>query len=203
MATNNPFAKSGKPNPFIPAGAASAPKPTAPKPAAPAVIQPDPEAEEPTGLPFDNQTSATPTPTAAPLPGRGSAVENDVFEADLTEADNGLILPDSLYALRCIDVEQGVSNSGNPQFTWTFAITQGEYAGREFKLWTALTPAAMWKVAEVIVALGVGEVGKAVRFHKKDVLGKECVGVIEETEYKGRKRSSIARVMTFKEAQEY
>lgn len=197
MATNNPFAKSGKPNPFIPTGAQSAPRPTAaPTPVAPAAIQPDP-ADEPTGLPLDNPTAA------APLPGRGSAVENDVFEADLTDADNGLIIPDSLYSLRCIDVEQGVSNSGNPQFVWTFAITQGEYSGREFKLWTALTPAAMWKVAEVIVALGVGEVGKAVRFHKKDILGKECVGVIEESDYKGRKRSSISRVMTFKEAQEY
>jgi hypothetical protein len=61
----------------------------------------------------------------------------------------------------------------------------------------------MWKVAEVVVALGIGEAGKAVKFRKKDVIGKECVGVIEETEYKGRKRSSISRVMTFKEAQEY
>ena len=180
MATNNPFAK----NPFIPGGKAPA-KPS-----------------DDTSVPFDTEEEKE-VKNNAPLPGSQSSANLDVFEVDLSDVENAYVIPDSLYLLKCIDVDQGVSQSGNPQYIWTFTIVEGEYAGREFKLWTALTPAAMWKVAEVVVALGIGETGKAIKFRKSDVIGKTCVGVIEESEYKGQVRSSISRVMTLKAAQEY
>ena len=142
---------------------------------------------------------STPAPGGAPMP--GSAIQNDSFEVDLTEVSSGFTIPDGMYPIRCVDVSQGVSNAGNPQFIWDFVITQGSEAGKDMKLFTALTPAAMWKVAEVVVALGVGQIGQQVKFKKSDVVGKECVGVIEKQTYKGNERSSITKCMTFAEAQ--
>lgn len=148
------------------------------------------------------KSAEVPKSTEAPLPGSNSSINNDMFEVDLSEVQSGFIIPDSLYMVRCVDMDQGVSQSGNPQYIWSFVITQGEYEGREFRMYTAITPAALWKVAEVVKALGVGETGKVVRFRRSDVVGKECVAVIESSEYKGQSRSSIVRVMTLEEAQE-
>jgi len=177
MATNNPFANQAQSNPFIPGGSKAK---TTPK----------------------EETVVEEVKNVTPLPGKGSAINNDVFDVDLTDVENNFLIPDSLYLVKCIDLEQGVSSSGNPQYIWSFTILDGEFSGREFKLWTALTPAAMWKVAEVVVALGIGETGKAVRFRKSDVIGKTCVASIEQSEYKNQLRSSIQRVMTLAEAQE-
>ena len=84
-------------------------------------------------------------------------------------------------------------------FVWTFVVVDTEHAGFESKVFTALTPAAMWKVAETVVALGVGQQGQVVKFKRSDVLGKECGALIEETEYSGSIRSQISRVMTLAE----
>ena len=140
-----------------------------------------------------------PAPGGAPMP--GATIQNDTFDVDLTEVSSGYVIPDGMYPIRCIDVNQGVSQAGNPQFIWDFVITTGEKAGTDMKLFTALTPAAMWKVAEVVVALGVGQIGQKVTFKKADVVGRECVGVIEKQTYKGNERSSITKCMTMAEAQ--
>ena len=61
------------------------------------------------------------------------------------------------------------------------------------------TPAAMWKVAETVIALGIGQTGTTVKFKRTDVIGKECGALIEQTEYNGNTRSQISRVMTLAE----
>lgn len=194
--TGNQFMPGPGSNPFMPAATQAPAQMAMPfddptTPVQPAVV--------PMPQPGMTPQMAMPAPGGAPMP--GSAIQNDSFEVDLTEVSSGFTIPDGMYPLRCVDVSQGVSNAGNPQFIWDFVITQGEQAGKDMKLFTALTPAAMWKVAEVVVALGVGQVGQQVKFKKSDVVGKECVGVIEKQTYKGNERSSITKCMTFVEAQ--
>lgn len=149
--------------------------------------------------PFMN--NAAPTAPSAPMPGN-TAPANDDFSIDLTDVQDNFKVPDGLYKMRCQDVEQSVSKGGNPMFVWTFVVIEGEYTGREFKVFTAITPAAMWKVAETVMALGVGQVGQVVKFKRTDVVGKECGALIEETEYNGQVRSQISRVMSLKEMTE-
>ena len=74
--------------------------------------------------------------------------------------------------------------------------------GREFKSFTAITPAAMWKVAETVQALGVGQTGTVVKFKRTDVIGKECGAQIDISEYNGQERSSITKVISLKELNE-
>lgn len=129
------------------------------------------------------------------MPGSNPTAANE-FEVDLTNTSSGYNVPDGAYRMRLVEVEQSVSQSGNPMFIWTFTIVEGEYAGKDFKSFTALTPAAMWKVAEVVQALGVGQTGQVVKFKRSDVINRECGAVIEMQEYNGNERSSIAKVIS-------
>lgn len=151
--------------------------------------------------PFINGT-ATPNIGAgsAPMPSQSSAPSNDAFEVDLSDVqDQSYAIPDGTYKAKCIEVSQDVSKSGNPMFVWEFEITEGQYVGRTFKSWTAITPAAMWKVAETVIALGIGQQGQVVKFKRQDVLNKECGLVIEQDEYNGKPTSRISRVISLAE----
>lgn len=149
--------------------------------------------------PFIPGAMNTPTPMpGAPMGGPSS----DNFEIDLTDVSDGFSIPDGNYRVKCIEVEQSVSKGGNPMFVWTFEVSEGNHSGFQSKVFTAITPAAMWKVAETVIALGVGQTGSVVKFKRTDVVGKECGALIEKSEYNGNTRSQISRVMSLKELAE-
>lgn len=139
-----------------------------------------------------------------PMPGAptgGNAADN--FEVDLTDVqESQFVIPDGCYKVKCLEVEQSVSKGGNPMFVWQFEISSGDYAGFQSKVFTAITPAAMWKVAETVQALGVGQVGSMVKFKRTDVIGKECGALFEKTEYNGKYNSQISKLMTLAELAE-
>lgn len=149
-----------------------------------------------------NNNPFMPSTTSTPMPGPGGAAAQaspDEFAVDLTEVESSGLIPEGTYRVRCADVQQSVSKGGNPMFVWDFEIAGGEHDGRMLKVFTAITPAAMWKVAETVVALGIGQTGSVVKFKRSDVIGKECGAVVEYTEYNGNKRSQISRVIPLSE----
>lgn len=145
--------------------------------------------------------TAAPAP-AAPMPGASVPMGSDNFEVDLSEVQSGFTIPDGIYKVKCVEIEQTVSKGGNPMFAWTFEVSSGDHTGFQSKVFTALTPAAMWKVAETVEALGVGQTGQVVKFKRSDVINKECGAMFEQNEYNGQTRSQISRVMTLKEMAE-
>lgn len=156
-----------------------------------------------------NNNPFMPTPGAAPtrapaahMPGASVPMGSDNFEVDLSEVQSGFVIPDGIYRVKCIEIEQTVSKGGNPMFAWTFEVCAGDHSGFQSKVFTALTPAAMWKVAETVEALGVGQTGQVVKFKRSDVINKECGALFEQSEYNGQTRSQISRVMTLKEMAE-
>jgi hypothetical protein len=150
-----------------------------------------------------NAGNAMPTPNGAPAPAPSAPVAQDNFEVDLTDVEiSSFTVPDGSYKVKCIDVQQGVSKAGNPQFVWDFEISEGANAGFKAKVFTAITPAAMWKVAETVQALGVGQTGTVVKFKRTDVIGKECGAIFEQSEYNGNNRSSITKVISLAELAE-
>ncbi len=154
--------------------------------------------------PFMPQMSGSAATTGSmPMPGASpKASANDSFEVDLSEVSDGFTIPDGNYRVKCVEIEQSVSKGGNPMFVWTFEISEGAHAGFQSKVFTAITPAAMWKVAETVIALGVGQTGSVVKFKRQDVIGKECGALFEKTEYNGQERSQISRVISLKELAE-
>lgn len=143
-----------------------------------------------TNNPFVN----APTPTA-----QGAPTGPDSFEVDLTDVGSQGLIPAGAYRARCVDVEQSVSKGGNPMFVWDFEVLEGAGKGRVMKVFTAITPAAMWKVAETVIALGIGQTGEVVKFKRSDVLDKECGVVVEDSEYNGSTRSQIRSVVSLKD----
>lgn len=138
-----------------------------------------------------------------PAPTGSVSMGGDNFEIDLSSVQsNAYTVPDGIYRVKCVEIEQTVSRGGNPMFAWTFEICAGNFSGFQSKSFTALTPAAMWKVAETVEALGVGSQGQVVKFKRSDVINKECGAMFEQSEYNGTVRSSITRVMTLKEMAE-
>lgn len=147
----------------------------------------------PNNNPFMN-ANPMPAPGAAPSP------SVDEFAVDLTDVESSFTIPDGTYRVKCANVEQSVSKGGNPMFVWEFEVTGGtKYDGHMLKVFTAITPAAMWKVAETVQALGIGQTGSVVKFKRSDVIGRECGAVVEESEYNGNKRSQIQRVIPLTE----
>ena len=139
----------------------------------------------------NNNAGGAPMPSPA-----GTTTASDSFSVDLSEVeDSSYAVPDGIYKAKCIDVEQGVSKTGNPMFIWEFEIVEGDFKGRTFKSWTAITPAAMWKVAGTVMALGIGQAGEVVKFKRSDVLGKLCGIVMEQDDYNGKKSSKIKSVV--------
>lgn len=142
------------------------------------------------------------TTGSAPMPGSSVPMGADNFEVDLSEVQSGFTIPNGVYKVKCVEIEQTVSKSGNPMFTWTFEVSAGPNAGFQSKVFTALTPAAMWKVAETVEALGVGQTGQVVKFKRSDVLNKECGAIFETSEYNGQTRSCISRLISISEMKE-
>jgi len=155
--------------------------------------------------PFIPNNTATPAPMpggATPMPG-GASGANDSFEVDLSGVeDQSYAIPNGTYKAKCIDVQQDVSKSGNPMFVWEFELVEGQYAGRTFRSWTAITPAAMWKVAETVIALGVGQQGQVVKFKRGDVIGKLCGLILEQDDYNGKTTSKVTKVIPVDEIDE-
>jgi len=135
------------------------------------------------------------TPFDAPI---GVPKDNDdEFLVNLSEAPTGggYLIPDGDYPAVLVDLRKGFSKSGNPQWIWTFAIMSGEHAGKEFPLFTAIIPSALWKVAETVEALGLGKGGTVSKFTKSEALSRRCIISIRKDTYNGQERSSIAKVL--------
>lgn len=132
---------------------------------------------------------------APPIPdGALAPTNNETFSVDLSNVSDGYSIPEGTYKVRCIDVEQRISKSGNPTFVWTFVVDGDAYAGFELRHFTAITPAAMWKVGEALQALGIGKPGEKINFTRNDVIGKTCTASIVDDEYNGKTRSRIDKL---------
>jgi len=132
-------------------------------------------------------------PPMSVLPGGVDGMD-EAFSIDLEGVTDGYTVPEGTYKVQCADIEQRVSQGGNPMFVWTFKVAEGAYAGFELMHFTAITPAAMWKVSEVVRALGIGEPGQKCSFTRKDVIGKTCTAEIKDDDYNDRVRSKIDKL---------
>jgi hypothetical protein len=123
----------------------------------------------------------------------GSPSKQDAFEVDFPDpGESGLRIPKNRYIGRLVALTKDTSNAGNPMWVWVFVIIEGKYAGREFKLWTTLTPASMWKVGETLLALGFeGTPGEKFAFTLEEAIGRGATLVIVDDEFEGRKTSKL------------
>lgn len=151
-------------------------------------------------LMFGNlMATASDNPFGSPE-GAGEGLEED-FSIDLPE-DKGFRIKAGKYPGKLISLDKGTSKAGNPMWIFTFVILAGEAAGKEFRVYAALTAAAMWKLRETLEGLGLGKGGAVSSFKKKDAVGKLVKLTIEDTEYNGKPNSQISLVEPLKPEEE-
>jgi len=119
--------------------------------------------------------------------------DDDSFELDGTDKTSSFSVPEGMYRMRVIELEKSVSKAGKPMWVWTFLLMQGPEGGlgKELKCFTSLSAAAQWRINQVVNALALPTVDGKMKLSKKDIINKECIGVITDQEYDGKTNSSI------------
>jgi hypothetical protein len=124
--------------------------------------------------------------------------DDDDFEVPNDEANQSQT-PEGVYVVQVMDVGKSVSKAGNDMYEWTFHIVcdekgSADYAGEELKVFTALSAAALWKLEETTVALGLGKAGERGSFKRSDALGRQALAACKNQEYNGRTRLNIVEL---------
>lgn len=124
--------------------------------------------------------------------------EEETFTVSATESNNTprWFVPEGQYEMAVDHVESAVSKAGNPMFVWHLSVSDAhqDHAGKTLKLWTVTTPAALWKLQEVCVALGLEPEDGQYQFTSSTVRGKKLRALVIEDEYDGNKTSKIESV---------
>lgn len=110
-----------------------------------------------------------------------NAAINAEFEFDFSDSGE---VADGTYHARVKDLTQGRSKANNPQYIWDFSLLE---IGRSLPYYTALTPAARWKVAETLQAIGIrkNQEESVVKFKRGDAVGKPCRVVVRNDQWVG------------------
>ena len=151
----------------------------------------------------------------------GSPVENDdddVLEVEgLDEVGSKFQVPAGIHEAKVISaIKETSKNSGKPMITLTTALTGqmvtkkegftsvdgGDHGGKEFKMWCSLVPAALFKVKELAEALDLPIEDGCLRVKLSDLVGLQCLVLMEDREYEGRTSSSIKRMLRHPEGPE-
>jgi hypothetical protein len=77
---------------------------------------------------------------------------------------------------------------------WEFTICEGPHAGKKLPVFTALTQAAAWKLAQVVRGLELPMQGNKVRFTPKQAIGKYAHIHTSLGSYQGQPRANIDNV---------
>lgn len=133
--------------------------------------------------------------------------ESDDFGYDMSSVDDNPfgVKEEGEYTMVCTDVIKKYSNAGNPMFVFDFNICEGSECGKSFKVFCALTPAAMWKLSEVLVAMGLAEEGSKAKgkFTKKEAIGRTVIGILVNGEYRGKPSTSVETVKAHPKGHDY
>jgi len=91
-------------------------------------------------------------------------------------------------------VEQRVSQAGRPYLEWSIAV---QYNGREVPIrhGTPLSGAGVWRLSQLLNAVGINVQGGLVDFDTSHVLGREVMVTIENREWEGQTRPEIVRIV--------
>lgn len=130
-------------------------------------------------------------PTQGAPPEEGQA---DLFEADLsTEAQ----IPVGTHPAVLTDLFKDVSQSGNDMWVWEFTFQDS----KTLRMYTALTAAAAWRLAQVVRALQLPMVENRAKFSVKDALGRWAMLQVEHKTFDGQLRAQISMIKPWPQGQ--
>lgn len=101
-------------------------------------------------------------------------------------------VPEDDYHVKVDSVKQQESKAGNQMLVWDFEITKGKFAGKKLRDRTVLTKESLWKLKQVLEAMGVTVPSKKVALNLTKYVGKELGVTVVDDEYEGRINSKVA-----------
>ncbi len=120
---------------------------------------------------------------------------------DFTGVDKGTKrrIPAGDYAFKVDKCYEDVSQSGNNMVVFECVISEGKHKG--FRAWVqcAITPKALWKLRQMLEALGVEVPQGKFKLVPKKYVGLEFGATVEDDTYEGKTRSKIADVFQLDE----
>lgn len=137
--------------------------------------------------------------------GSPGATQQTVFEYELPpEGEDSLFyVPPGSYVARVVGIEAKVSKSNNPMWVVKYRVV-AEYlklgdkshgqdvSGKELSQFLVTTKQAAWKVRPAMAALGLIQPdGRTIKFVQGDVIGKGAIITVIDSDYNGKKSSSV------------
>src|SRR5450755_1873232 len=101
-------------------------------------------------------------------------------------------VPEDDYRVVVKAVKQTESKAGNQMLVWDFEISAGKFKGKTLRDRTVLTKEAMWKLKQVLEAMGMQVPNKKVALQLAKYIGKELGVTTVDDEYEGRISSKVA-----------
>lgn len=122
-----------------------------------------------------------------------------MIKVDFSRVDSFEPVPAGVYPVTVVqqDLRSG-QTSGSEYINWTLQVSSGEYQDRKFWVVTSLSPKALWKLQETLVAFGLSEKDRKssdFEFNPEDFLGAECRAVIIQETYNGRLQNRVDKVL--------
>lgn len=113
---------------------------------------------------------------------------------DMTNVESGgsRRFPEGDYVVEITKVEKGTSQYGNSQLIVTYTITEGKFEGKTIKDYMQLTEKSLWRVGNLLDAVGIKWSKKKFKLPSDDLLGKELGVTLTDDEYNGKIKSKIS-----------
>lgn len=100
-------------------------------------------------------------------------------------------IPEGDYKVTVDTVKQSESKAGNAMLVWDFKISEGKFAGKKLRDRTTLTPESLWKLKQVLEAMGISVPSKQVALKLSNYIGKDLGVTVVDDEYEGRISSKV------------
>lgn len=98
------------------------------------------------------------------------------MELDFTGVESFSLIPIGTHTVKVKDAEFTKAQTGSSQLAINFEDSDG--ATR--KMWCSLVPQALWKVKQVLEALGITGLDGKVRLNSKTLIGRTCQITVED-----------------------
>jgi hypothetical protein len=116
---------------------------------------------------------------------------------DFTDVESGggrVRVPEGDYRVSVASVKQETAKSGNEMLVWEFEFEGGKAKGKSIRDYTVLQPNALWKLKQLLEALGIDVPSKRIDFIPlmKKLKGKELGITVVDEEYENKISSKVS-----------
>lgn len=118
--------------------------------------------------------------------------KSESVEVDFDGVESGRkILPEGTYEVTVNEAKKGKSKNDQPKVSFEFEVTEGKFKGNKLFEECSLQKQALFKLKNVLTALGLEIPNKAFDLNLKELIGLTCFVEVGHEVYEGKKKNRI------------